>query len=135
VSPYEVPAPDEVTKPWWDATRTRQLLIQQCSSCATRQHPPRALCVGCGSIEHLGWITASGQGSVDAFTVVHRSPLPDLPTPYIVARVRLAEGPLLLTNIVTDDHDTVTAASAVSLDWRPLPDGRALPVFRISQED
>jgi len=135
VSDPQVPAGDEVTTPWWDATRERRLLVQECGACATRQHPPRAVCTRCGDLGHLGWVTASGRGTVDAFTVVHRAPLPELATPYVVARVRLAEGPLLLTNIVTENPGTVTAASPVRLDWRALPDGRALPVFRLLQED
>ncbi|WP_256839402.1 Zn-ribbon domain-containing OB-fold protein [Ornithinimicrobium faecis] len=131
MSDYDVPPADEVTAPWWEATREHRLLVQRCAACQTLQHPPRALCTGCGSTDDLGWETSTGAGSVDAYTVVHRSPLPELEAPYVVARVRLAEGPLVLTHVLADDLTAVRADLAVRLDWHDLPDGRSLPVFRI----
>jgi uncharacterized OB-fold protein len=124
----EVPPPDEVTGPWWEATRRRELLVQTCSR-GHRQHPPRAVCTACGDTEGLGWSRASGRGTVDACTVVHRAPSPVFEPPYVVARIRLAEGPVLLSNVVTDDLEAVAIGDPVTLDWRPIPDGRALPVF------
>ena len=123
-----VPEPDEVTGPWWEATRGRVLLVQQCDSCGHAQHPPRALCTGCGSAAHLGWTKASGAAVIDACTVVER-PMPGFTPPYVVARVLLAEGVLLLSNVVTTDPYLLGPGDRLLLDWRPLPDGRALPVF------
>ncbi len=123
-----VPDPDEVTAPWWDATRARELLVQVCPA-GHRQHPPRALCSVCGATDGLGWIPAEGRGAVDACTVVHRAPAPGFEPPYVVARIRLAEGPVVLSNVLADDPGAVGIGDDVVLDWRPLPDGRALPVF------
>lgn len=128
--PGEVPPPDEVTAPWWDATREHRLLVQRCTSCAHTQHPPRALCTGCGSAEHLGWVEAAGTAVVDTFTVIHRAPRPDITTPYVVARVRLAEGVLALTRLEGRDPDDWRIADPLAVAWTDLPDGRALPVFR-----
>ncbi|GII86123.1 hypothetical protein Ssi03_41130 [Sphaerisporangium siamense] len=125
---YEAPEPDEVTAPWWEATRRRVLLVQRCAACGHAQHPPRALCTACGSLRDLGWSEASGDGEVDACTVVERA-MPGFQPPYVVARVRLAEGVLLLSNVVTERPHDVGVGDALRLDWRPLPDGRALPVF------
>ncbi|MEV0973527.1 Zn-ribbon domain-containing OB-fold protein [Microtetraspora glauca] len=124
----EVPEPDEVTGPWWEATRRRILLVQSCGACGHTQHPPRALCTGCGSDRHLDWVEASGAAVVDACTVVERA-MPGFAPPYVVARVRLAEGVLLLSNVVADDPYLLDTGDRLRLDWRPLPDGRALPVF------
>ena len=124
----DVPPPDEVTRPWWEATGRRELVLQTCSR-GHRQHPPRAVCTTCGDTAGLGWSTATGRGSVDACTVVHRAPAPGFEPPYLVARIRLAEGPVLLSTVVTDDLDAVAIGDPVTLDWRPLADGRALPVF------
>jgi uncharacterized OB-fold protein len=66
---------------------------------------------------------------------VHRAPGPGFDPPYVVARIRLAEGPVLLSNVVSDDHDAVAIGDDVVLDWRPLPDGRALPVFTPRSEE
>ena len=145
----ELPPVDDVTQPWWDATRERRLLVQRCNACGSHQHYPRALCAvrgstGCGGTD-LGWVEAAGTGTVDSFTVVHRG-LPGFAAPYVVARVRLdlpggERGVVLLTNLVDvdlslaegDDPADLDARircdDAVSLRWRPLSDGRHLPVF------
>jgi uncharacterized OB-fold protein len=124
----EVPPPDDVTFDYWAATCEHRLTVQRCDACGHRQHPPRALCMSCGTTEHLGQADAGGVGTVDAFTVVHRAASPDLPVPYTIARVRLAEGPLVLTRLVGDR--AWVAGDRVRVDWLDLPDGRALPYFR-----
>ncbi|MCF2526497.1 Zn-ribbon domain-containing OB-fold protein [Yinghuangia soli] len=126
---YEVPPPDEVTGPWWDATRERRLVVQRCADCGHRQHYPRALCTGCGKLSGE-FAEVTGRGRVDTFSVVHRAPRGGLEVPYVLARVRLAEGPVLVTNIVGCPPGDVVCDLPVVVDWRPLPDGRALPVFR-----
>jgi uncharacterized OB-fold protein len=50
--------------------------------------------------------------------------------PYVVALVRLAEGPLLLTNIVACDPGALACDMPVVLCWEPVEDGRNLPLFR-----
>ena len=123
--PGDVPPADEMTGDWWDATREHRLTVQACTACGHLQHPPRALCTGCGDTTHLVQQTVSGAGTVDTFTVVHRAPRPDVATPYVVARVRLVEGPVLLTRLPVEP----TIGDQVTVGWVPLPDGRALPVF------
>lgn len=128
-----VPDADEATRTWWDATRDRRLLVQECG-CGHTQHPPRTLCTGCGRTDALGHRVAAGTGVVDACTVVMRAPDADHAPPYVVARVRLPEGVVLLSNVVADDPHAVAVGDRVSLSWRALPDGRALPVF-VPEED
>jgi hypothetical protein len=41
----------------------------------------------------------------------------------------LAEGPIVLTNLIDQDVDAWVCDVAVSVRWRDLSDGRALPVF------
>ena len=122
-------AADEVTAEWWEATRQRQFVLQRCARCENWQHYPRALCIACGATE-LRFERASGRGRVDTWTEVMRSPDPARQAPYFVARVRLDEGPVLLTNLVavTSGEDLIDCP--VTVDWAPLPDGRNLPVFR-----
>lgn len=129
--PPEVPPADDLTADWWQATREHRLVLQRCAGCGHHQHPPRAVCVRCGDTGRLGFVAASGDGTVDTFTVVHRAPRLDLVVPYTIARVRLAEGPLLLTRL-TDDGAGWRIGDPVTVDWVDLPDGRALPIFRRS---
>ena len=126
----DLPPVDDVSRPWWEATRERRLLLQRCSGCQVVQHHPRLLCTSCGATDTLEWITASGTGRLDCYTVVHRAPAPGIEVPYVVARVRLAEGPMMLTSVVgTRPEDTF--GIDLELDWRPLEDGRHLPVFKV----
>lgn len=129
----DVPAPDEITGPWWEATREHRLVLQTCARCVREnrpgaQHPPRALCVHCGSDE-LDWAASAGTGVVDACTVVHRAPRPDLAVPYVIARVRLDEGVVLLTRLQEREPDAWRIDDPVRVAWVDLDDGRALPVF------
>lgn len=121
--------PDDLTRPWWDATRERRLLVQTCEDCGHRQHRPRAICTACGSLS-LGWSDTSGAATLVSRSRVDRSPDPDRAAGYVVAIVRLAEGPTMLTNLVGAAADTIPLDSPLVLDWRPLDDGRHLPVFR-----
>jgi uncharacterized OB-fold protein len=123
-----VPVPDEITAPWWEATKEHRLTLQTCQRCAQVQHPPRALCVHCGSDE-LDWTLSEGSGVVDSFTVVHRAPRPDLTVPYVIARVRLAEGVILLTRLHEREPGDWRIDDPVRVAWADLDGGRALPVF------
>ena len=118
-----------MTRAYWDATRDRRLVLQHCDACGHTQHPPRTLCIYCGETDALSNREAAGTGVVDACTVVMRSPSPDHEPPYVVARVRLPEGVILISNIETTEPETVAIGDAVRLGWRALDDGRALPVF------
>jgi uncharacterized OB-fold protein len=118
---------DATTKPWWDGTREEKLLVQRCNACAHHQHYPRGICTSCGGAD-LGFVESSGRATVYSYTVVHRAPHPAFAPPYVVALVRLEEGPLLLTNIAgTND---VRCDMPVRVAWEPLEDGRKLPVFK-----
>lgn len=129
--PVDVPPADELTAGWWDATREHRLTVQGCGVCGRVQHPPRAVCTRCGSTEALGLQDASGRGAVDSWTVVQQAPVPDMEVPYVIARVRLDEGVLLLTRLEgQEDPGSWLTGDRVAVDWVDLPDGRALPVFR-----
>lgn len=125
--PTDVPAADEVTAAYWDATCRHVLTAQRCGSCSAYQHPPRAVCITCFATEHLDQAEVSGHGTVDTFTVVHRSPRPELEVPYTVARVRLDEGPIVLTRL--EGSTAWSIGDSVTVGWVDLPDGRALPTF------
>lgn len=131
VAQPEVPV-DEVSQPWWDATRDQRLVIQRCRTCQHWQHYPRALCTRCGGTD-LGFEQVSGRAVVDTYTEVMRSVQPGVPAPYVVARVRLAEGPVLLSRLLDASGMDCLIGRDVMVAWLPLPDGRHLPVFRLSE--
>jgi uncharacterized protein len=116
---------------WWDATRERRLVVQRCGRCGHYQHYPRMLCLACGGTA-LSFVEASGKGTVYSFTVVHRAPSPGFTPPYVIALVRLAEGPVLLTRIVDSERALVACDRPVEVRWQRLEDGRHLPVFTLA---
>jgi uncharacterized protein len=125
----ELPPVDETTAPWWEGAREGRFLLQRCRACAAVQFPPRSVCITCMAAE-LEWVEASGRARVDSYTVVHRSPAPEqIEAPYVVARVALEEGPMVLSRLVGDEADAWRCDDAVWLRWEPLADGRRLPVF------
>jgi hypothetical protein len=122
---------DADAEAWWEATRERRLLVQRCERCGHRQHYPRMVCVACGRTD-LAFVVASGKGTVYSFTVVHRAPSAGFTPPYVIALVRLAEGPVLLTRIVDCELALVACDLPVELRWQRLEDGRHLPVFTLA---
>lgn len=120
------PPPDETTASWWQATTEHRLVVQACAGCGHVQHPPRGVCLSCGDPTALTWRDDPGTGAVDAATVVART-MTGFDPPYVVARVRLDSGPILLSNL--EAPEAPAPGTRVRLAWRGLADGRALPVF------
>lgn len=124
-----VPPITEDTREWWDQTRERRLTVQSCRACRAVQLYPRCLCVACGSSD-VELVSASGLGTVYSRTVLSKSPNPDFfVPPYVVALVRLEEGPVVLTNIVGTGATDVECDAPVTVTWDAMSDGRHLPLF------
>lgn len=123
-----LPETDTGAKPFWDGAAQQKLLIQRCNDCKHYQHYAREFCTKCGG-RNLSMVEASGLGVVWSFTVIHRGPYDDIPSPYVVALVTLDEGPRLLTNIVNCDPANVRCDMPVRVVFQPLRDGIVLPVF------
>lgn len=70
------------------------MMLQHCVTCRTAQFHPRPICATCGS-DDLVEVEAIGSGTVDSFTIVHHAE-----EPYVLARVRLTEGPIVLTHLI-----------------------------------
>lgn len=96
-----LPAPDALTRPYWDHARAHRLSVQHCRACGHHQFPPGPVCSACLG-EDLDWVVASGHGTLVSWAEFHRAYWPafadDLP--YNVAVVQLEEGPLIVSNLV-----------------------------------
>jgi len=115
---------------FWTAGADGELRILECQKCQSLIHPPAPICRYCRS-EELGVRTVSGKGTLSAFTVNHRFGFLDMPPPYVVAQVAIAEDPRvrLTTNIVECDPDTLVPGQPVEVVFQQLEDVW-LPVFR-----
>lgn len=125
-----LPPVNAETRPWWDACAEGRLLVQRCNACGTHQFYPRLLCTACGARD-VAWAQANGRAEVRTFTVVRRavSAAFEADAPYVVALVRLTEGPTMMTNIVGCDADAVHIGMAVEVCFEPRGD-TAVPLFR-----
>lgn len=121
----------ELTRPFWDATRGRRLLVQWCTACETPIFYPREVCPACLGSD-VAWRPSTGRGTVYAVSVQCRPANATMAerVPYAVALVDLDDGIRIMTNIIGCDPTDVVPGQAVELTWEPLSDGRHLPQFR-----
>lgn len=126
------PPATPLSEPFWEATRSKQLLVQRCDACGTAVWYPRERCSSCLS-DQLRWIESTGRGEVYTFNVMHKAGNPMMAdeAPYVLALVDLEEGHRMATNIVGCPPADVRCGMAVEVSWElELSDGRLLPVFR-----
>jgi len=128
-APRALPILDVQNEFYWTAGRDGHLQVLRCSRCSTFVHPPAPLCPVCLSTA-LVPTPVSGRGTVYTFTVNVQPWQPDLPVPYVVAVVELAEQPGLriLTNIVECDPNDVTIGMPVEVRFEHHGDVY-LPLF------
>ena len=95
----------------------------KCGNCAEVIFPARTLCPKCRhlSVGKLQPFRFSGEGTVDTFTVVHSPPHGyELQAPYVMAIVKLEEGPRLTAQIVDAPEDTVKVGMRVHKVFRRI---------------
>lgn len=125
-----LPRPTDLSRPFWEGARSRELRIQRCTSCARHVFYPRLSCPFCGGRE-LEWVVASGKGTVYTYTVARR------PThaafadrgPYVIAIVELDEGPRMTTNIVGCSPEDVTIGMRVRAAYEDVDEEITLVNF------
>ena len=126
-----LPKPNTDTRPFWQGCKEHKLRFQKCSHCDHVRWPPSIICPACHSAE-TEWIVVSGRGSIYSYVVYHSAFHPafkdDLP--YVTAVVRLAEGPLILTNIVDCTHSELECDMPVEVVWDDSSKEFSLPKFR-----
>jgi uncharacterized OB-fold protein len=103
------------------------LLIEHCDECARWVHPASGECRDCGG--PLVARPVSGRGTVFTYTVNYHPYNPEIPLPYVIAIVELAEQPGLrvAANIVDCEPDSVTCGMAVAI--RPEKGAGGAPLF------
>lgn len=118
--PTPPPRPNGETEPFWTAAADGRLVLPVCDACGHHIWYPRTWCPVCGSAA-VTWTELSGAGTVYACTVIRRArgPWGDA-VPYVVAYVELAEGPRILTNVVTNDAESVRIGMPVTATFVPV---------------
>ena len=133
------------TRPFWDACRRGELLIQRCRNCGEYQFYPRGICANCWTTE-IAWVKASGKGTVWSYTVTRQNRTAGFAddVPYVVALIELEEGVKIFTNIVTGDskeggkstaqpgtpHLDISIGMPVEVTFLRATDQISIPYFR-----
>ena len=107
-----LPQPTPETQHFWDGAQAGELRLQRCDDCSHVYFPPRPFCPKCGT-RKVSVFKASGKAILDSYVIHHRK-VPGFEPPYAIAVVKLAEGPRMMTNIVTDDAETLTIDQPLS---------------------
>lgn len=129
--PVKAPHPNVETQRFWDGTAEGRIDLAKCNSCGFIPWYPRLICPDCQSTD-MSWQTMSGTGTVYSFSVTRagggRAWREHLP--FVVAYVQLDEGPIMMTNIVECDPETVEVGMAVTAVFHDTGEGSALVRFK-----
>jgi hypothetical protein len=95
-----------------------------CENCGNYFFPSRSICPECRREGKLVSAKLSGTGTVYSYTVVHAPPQGfELHRPYIMALVKLDEGPVLTTQIVDCKKEDIGIGTKVRMVFRKISDG------------
>ncbi|MXZ85314.1 MAG: hypothetical protein F4Z02_06655 [Acidimicrobiia bacterium] len=131
-----LPAPGltPTSAPYWRAAGQRRLLIQRCGDCGIHRHPPTPACYVCGSLV-IDWDEVAGTGRVYSFVWTHRPVVEIFENlgVYNAAVVELdgtvGEPVRILSRVNDIDRDGLVVGLEVRVDFDPIDDDVALPVF------
>jgi len=133
VSAYAKPLP-QVTpemKPFWDAARRHELVVQRCTGCGTHRFPARDICSRCLSRD-AAWTPVSGRGLVFSWAIMHQVYHPGFAAevPYAVVVIELYEGARLVSNLVDCAPADIRAGMPVEVVFDDVASDVSLPKFR-----
>lgn len=123
-----VPSINPTTEPYWKAATRGEFLLPRCQACGRFHHQPRLWCPYCWSSK-LEWAQPSGRGVLLTYSVVYQPPSPAFEVPYVLAIVRLDEGPQLMCNLIDTDPAELRCDLLVEVTFEQRGDV-ALPQFR-----
>lgn len=110
----------EVSRHWRLQQQRYGLVGEVCGSCDEKIFPPRDVCPHCAAEANIPY-TFSGKGKVYSYTTIYDAPEGyEGMTPYTVALVKLAEGPLVTAQLTDVDNDKVEIGTPVEMVTRKL---------------
>ena len=123
------------SRPFWDATRERRIVIQYDRDVSAYQFYPRPTSIYTGRRGALEWREVSGRGRIFSFTIARRARPPFRGhEPYFIALVTLDEGVNLMSNVRDCPVERMAVGLRVRPAWLPLADGRNLLMFEPDPE-
>jgi uncharacterized OB-fold protein len=127
-----IPQPTPETLPYWESCKRHELVIQRCRDCSKYYFYPRPYCPNCMSA-NTEWTKVSGRGTLHTY-VINQRPAPGFENdaPYVIAIVKLAEGPHLMTNIVDVEPkpENLSVGLEVEVTFDDVSETISVPKFR-----
>jgi len=126
-----LPDRDELSTPFWEASRRHELVLQNCQKCGSYRYPAGPFCPECLSDE-LEWRKVSGRGVIYTWTVFFRAYHPAFASdlPYAVVVVELEEGPRIISTLVDCKLTDIKIDMPVEVTFEDVSDEISLPKFR-----
>ncbi len=129
-----LPAVDDLTRPFWEAAKQHQLVMQRCQACGYFNHPPKPTCDACLSSQ-LAFEPVSGKGTVFSFAIMHQPNIAGFEgqIPYLNLMVELDEQPMLLlvSHLPGSERDNVHVGRRVEVYFEDIDEETSLPQFRL----
>ena len=121
-------------RPMWDSIGSKRWSLQSCEKCREYRYPPSPTCPKCLCME-AQWKPLSGKGTIISWVVFHHQYLPEFPPPYNVVAVQLAEGPIVISNLVGAEPEGGWIGRAVEVCYEPDAEGHLMPKMRLAGAD
>ena len=118
-------------QPMWASIRDKRWSLQCCDGCGQYRYPPAPNCPNCLSLDYE-WKPLSGAGKILSWVVFHREYLPEYKPPYNVVAVQLAEGPIVVSNLVGPAPEGSWIDQPVRVCYEPDTDGNLLPKMQLA---
>ena len=110
----------EIPRHWRLKKQRYGLIGEVCPHCDSKIFPPRDICPDCGG-EAKTAFAFSGRGEVYSHTTIYQAPAGyDETTPYTIALVKLAEGPMVTAQLTDLDNEPVEIGMPVEMVTRRL---------------
>ena len=130
---YNKPLPkiDPVNQGFWDNAKAGKLSVQSCKACGDKRYPASPVCPKCLSSDQE-WVSVSGKGTLESWVDFHRAYWDGFKEdlPYRVCLVKLAEGPVMVSNLV-GPSDNAKVGAAVEVMFDAVTEDVTLPKFRM----
>jgi uncharacterized OB-fold protein len=109
---------------FWQACAEQKLLLKHCADCDKLHYYPRSICPWCLSA-NTHWQQVCGAGEIYSFTDLQND------SGHYPAYIQLAEGPVILSLLVSDGREAVAIGKTVQLSFAKTAAGTAISIFNL----
>ncbi len=110
----------EVSRHWRLQSQRYQLIGETCETCGVKLFPPRDVCLACEAPAQELY-TFTGLGEIYSYTTIYDAPAGfEHNAPYMVALIKLEEGPLVTAQLTDIDPNEAFIGMPVEMVTRKL---------------